>query len=362
MNTAATHLAALRQAMLAQHFDAWIIPSADPHLSEYLPDYWQGRCWVSGFDGSAGTLVVSAEHAELWADSRYWEQAERQLAGSGILLQKLGCGRTHLDSLVEQLPAGATVGAAADTLSLAAKRQLEQAFAAKGIRLRLDSDVLAGIWPDRPALPAEPVYVHDAAFTPETAAAKLARVRADMRSQAAAHHLISSLDDIAWLTNLRGSDVCYNPVFLAYLLIGEQNATLFTDSARLQPQAAAQLAAAGIDTAPYAAVGDAVASLSGSLLLDPAKTAVSTLSRLPESVKLMEQANPSTLIKACKSAAEIEHLRAAMRQDGIALCGFFAEFEQALDLRIARRRGDVAAGCADIGTGNLDGSDRAFQR
>lgn len=329
MNTAAQRLAALRQTMQQQQFDAWLIPSADPHLSEYLPEHWQGRSWLSGFDGSVGTLLITAERAELWADSRYWEQAERQLAGSGIVLQKLGLGRSHLDSVAE-LPAGALLGVAPDMLSLAAKRQLESAGAAKQIRLRHDLDLLDTVWPDRPGLPAASVYRHGEAFTAESAAAKLIRVRRFMQEQQAEHHLISSLDDIAWLTNLRGSDVSYNPVFLAYLLISAEQAVLFADPAKFDGDARQALAEAGITLADYDSVADAVASLSGSLLIDPAKTAVSTLNRLPESVVLRESINPSTLFKSCKSAAEIAHTREAMKQDGIALCGFFAEFEQAL--------------------------------
>jgi len=145
------------------------------------------------------------------------EQATAQLAGTGIELQKLGRGRTHVEALAEALGQGAVVGVTPDMLSRAAKRQLEQAFVAKGIQLRADTDLLAGIWTERPALPAEPVVVHRAEFVSETAAEKLARVRAAMQEKGAAHHLISSLDDIAWLTNLRGNDVSYNPVFLAML-------------------------------------------------------------------------------------------------------------------------------------------------
>ncbi|WP_373823703.1 aminopeptidase P family N-terminal domain-containing protein, partial [Neisseria dentiae] len=215
MNTPSQRLAALRQAMSAQAFDVWIIPSADPHLSEYLPQHWQARVYVSGFTGSVGTLVVKKDSADLWADSRYWEQAAQQLAGSGITLQKLGFGKTHVEDLAESLPENARVGVAPDMLSLAAKRQLESAFAAKNISLVHSGDILAAIWENRAALPQSPVYPHDAAFVSESTAAKLARVRAAMQEKGADYHLISSLDDTAWLTNLRGNDVSFNPVFLS---------------------------------------------------------------------------------------------------------------------------------------------------
>ena len=323
-------LSALRQTMREHNLDAWIIPSADPHLSEYLPEHWQARVYFSGFTGSVGTLVVTADKAGLWADSRYWEQAAHQLQGSGIELQKVGEVAPYTDWLAAELPNGAAAGAAADMLSLTAKRQLETAFAAKNIRLDVSRDIADAVWTGRPALPQETVFPHDAAFVSETAAAKLARVRAAMKEQGAAWHLISSLDDTAWLTNLRGSDVPYNPVFLSYLLIGTDSAVLFVDEAKLNPASRALLAEAGIATAPYAAVREALAGISDGLLVNPDKTAVSTLQLMPSENRLIENINPSTLFKSVKSAADLDHVREAMRQDGAALCGFFAEFERNL--------------------------------
>ncbi len=152
-NTPAERIAALRAALKAAKLDAWIAPSADPHLSEYIPEHWQTRRWLSGFDGSVPTLIITAERAELWADSRYWEQAEQQLQGSGIALQKLGFGKTHIDSLAEHLAPNSRVGVAADMLSLAAQRQLEAAFAAKNITLHTERDLINDLWQDRPPLP-----------------------------------------------------------------------------------------------------------------------------------------------------------------------------------------------------------------
>lgn len=323
-------LSALRQAMREHNLAAWIVPSADPHLSEYLPEHWQARVYFSGFTGSVGTLVVTADKAGLWADSRYWEQAAHQLQGSGIELQKVGEVAPYTDWLAAELPNGAAAGAAADMLSLTAKRQLETAFAAKNIRLDVSRDIADAVWIGRPALPQETVFPHDAAFVSETAAAKLARVRAAMKEQGAAWHLISSLDDTAWLTNLRGSDVPYNPVFLSYLLIGTDSAVLFVDEAKLNPASRALLAEAGITTAPYAAVREALAGISDGLLVNPDKTAVSTLQLMPSESRLIENINPSTLFKSVKSAADLDYVREAMRQDGAALCGFFAEFERNL--------------------------------
>ena len=330
LNTPADRIAALRAALKAAQLDAWIAPSADPHLSEYIPEHWQVRRWLSGFDGSVPTLIVTADRAELWADSRYWEQAEQQLQGSGIVLQKLGFGKTHIDSLAENLAPNSRVGTAADMLSLAAKRQLEDAFATKNISLHTERDLINDLWQARPPLPQAPVFPHDPAYIGESTSDKLARVRAAMQEHGATHHLISSLDDIAWLTNLRGSDVPYNPVYLAFLLIDADHATLYLDEEKLDPAATAVLAAADITTAPYSAIGAALARLEGRLLLDPAKTAISTLAQLPAAVSLVETINPSTLYKSCKHDSEIAHTRDAMIADGAALCGFFAELEAKL--------------------------------
>ncbi|WP_274572561.1 aminopeptidase P family protein [Neisseria leonii] len=330
MNQVQQTLAALRGHMAQHGLDAWIVPSADPHLSEYLPEHWQARRYLSGFTGSVGTLVVCRDTAGLWVDSRYWEQAAAQLAGSGITLQKAGEVPPYHEWLAQHLPEGARAGAAADMLSLSGKRQLEAAFAAKKMTLHLDGDLNSAVWPQRPPLPQETVYPHDAAYVSESAADKIRRVRAAMLAQEADYHFISSLDDIAWLTNLRGSDVSFNPVFLSFLLLSAGDAVLYVDEGKLNPAARQALAAAAVRTRPYAAAAADLAGVSGSLLIEPNKTAVSTLNRLPDTVRLVENINPSTLFKAQKSAADLAHIRQAMAYDGAALCAFFADFEQKL--------------------------------
>lgn len=327
MNTVSNYLSALREAMKAQGLDALVIPSADPHLSEYLPEHWQARRELSGFTGSVGTFVVTADEAGVWVDSRYWEQAAKQLAGSGIELQKSGQVPPYNEWLAANLPENAAVGIPSDMVSLTGKRTLAQSLTAKNIRIEHPDDLLDQVWTSRPALPAETVFIHDPDYVSETAAEKLARVRAVMAEKGADYHLVSSLDDIAWLTNLRGSDVPFNPVFVSFLLIGKDNAVLFTEQCRLNAEAAAALQTAGITVEPYAQVADKLAQIGGALLIEPNKTAVSTLVRLPESVRLIEGTNPSTFFKSVKPEADIAHIREAMEQDGAALCGFFAEFE-----------------------------------
>ncbi|EFH22845.1 Creatinase [Neisseria polysaccharea ATCC 43768] len=331
MNTVSNYLSALREAMKAQGLDALVIPSADPHLSEYLPEHWQARRELSGFTGSVGTFVVTADEAGVWVDSRYWEQAAKQLSGSGIELQKSGQVPPYNEWLAASLPENAAVGIPSDMVSLTGKRTLAQSLTAKNIRIEHPDGLLDQVWTSRPAIPAETVFIHDPDYVSETAAEKLARVRAVMAEKGADYHLVSSLDDIAWLTNLRGSDVPFNPVFVSFLLIGKDNAVLFTEQCRLNAEAAAALQTAGITVKPYAQVADKLAQIGGALLIEPNKTAVSTLVRLPESMRLIEGINPSTLFKSCKSEADIARIREAMEHDGAALCGFFAEFEDIID-------------------------------
>ena len=323
----------LRQTLAAQDLTAIIVPSADPHLSEYLPEYWQARLWLSGFTGSVGTLVVTADFAGLWTDSRYWVHAAHQLEGTGITLEKLAPGQpNHIDWLAQNLTEGDSVAVDGNVLSIAEQDRLLDAFDANDITLITERDVLTDIWNDRPALPSAQLYQHDAQFIDQPVSSKLAAVRAGMKDAGASHHLLSSLDDIAWLTNLRGADVDYNPVFLAHMLISEDKATLFVDNNKVSSEIAQYLQDSGITLADYDAVQDALGTLTADdlLLLDPSKVAVGTLSKMGDGIGFIEQMAPSTLLKSVKSDADIDHVREAMRQDGAALCEFFAAFEQRL--------------------------------
>jgi Xaa-Pro aminopeptidase len=323
--------AALRQAGLA----AWIVPSSDPHLSEYLPEHWQGRQWLSGFTGSVGTLIVTADFAGLWVDSRYWVMAEVQLAGTGISLMKIpGAASTaHVDWLCENLPAGSTVGVDGDVLGLAAARLLQSSLTAAAIALDTTRDLLDVVWPERPALPVAPLYEHVAPFAATPRAEKLAAIRAEMQRVGASHHFISTLDDLAWLLNLRGADVSYNPVFIGHALLDATGARLFIGAGKVPPALVTKLAADGVTLAPYAQAAEALRALpSGStLLVDPRRITHGLRAAVPAQVKVIEAINPSTLAKSRKTAAECDHIRRAMELDGAALAEFFAWFEAALD-------------------------------
>lgn len=330
-----SRLAALRAAMQSHGVAAVLVPSADPHLSEYLPEHWQARSWLSGFTGSAGTLVVGREHAGLWTDSRYFSQAEQQLAGSGIALMKLRVQQApeHLQWLREHLRAKDVLAVAGDGIALSTKRLIEPMLLGIGASLRTDIDLPASIWTDRPALPRAPVYAHAAAYAGISRREKLARLREAVARLGATHHLISSLDDVAWLSNLRGSDVPCNPVFLAHLLLEpEGRARLFVDPAKLDARLIDALGDDGITVVDYAQLAPQLRRLSAveGLLLDPGRVVVALAEAIAPTVRLVEAANPSSAFKAVKSAVELDHIREVMRRDGAALVRAFRRLEERL--------------------------------
>ncbi|WP_199100772.1 aminopeptidase P family protein [Dyella sp. ASV21] len=344
--TTPAKLAALRQIMREHDIAACLVPSADPHLSEYLPEHWQARVWLSGFTGSAGTLVVTHDHAGLWTDGRYFAQAAQELAGSGVELmkQRVAHAPEHIEWLLQHLAPGDTLAAAADSLSLGTARSLERRLSAIDASLRTDLDLPGLIWRDRPTLPSAPVLEHALRYAIQPRSDKLGRLRTAMRKLGATHHLVSSLDDIAWLTNLRGSDVECNPVFLAHLLVqAEGHATLFVGRGKLTDALVAALAADDIRIADYATVTDALSELGDRdrLLLDSGRVVVALTQAIAPGVTLIETANPSTLLKARKSAAELEHIRDVMRRDGTALVRAFRRLEERLTAGMRQTELDV---------------------
>jgi Xaa-Pro aminopeptidase len=318
----------LRAVMRREGIDAVLIPSADPHLSEYLPGRWKGREWLSGFTGSVGAFIATADFAGVWTDARYWDQADAELAGSEVALMKIPSGASllYIDWLAANLKPGQAVAVDARVLGLSTARLLAEALDARGITLRTDLDLLDEVWAARPALPQEAVFEHGAPHASMSRADKLAEVRAAMAQLGANRHFISTLDDIAWLFNLRGADVNFNPVFLAHALIEPQRATLFVGEAKVPADLEARLRADGVDLAPYAQAEAALADLGADaiLLVDPRRITSGMRAAVPANVKVIESVNPSTFAKSKKSEADAGHVRATMEQDGAALCEFFA--------------------------------------
>ena len=320
---------------MRQHrIDAVIIPSADPHLSEYLPARWKGREWLSGFTGSVGAFIATETMAGVWTDGRYWAQAETELAGSQVQLMKIPSGASllYIDWLAANMNRGQVVAVDARVLGLSTARLLAEALAAKGATLRTDIDLLDDVWLDRPGLPVAPVFEHAAPYASLERVAKLAATRAAMAALGATHHFISTLDDVAWQFNLRGSDVSYNPVFLAHALIGPQGATLFVADGKVSPDLRTRLMHDGVEVADYAEAEMALAGLAppGVMLLDPRRITAGMRATVAAEVTVLEAVNPSTLAKSRKDEVEAAHVRATMEHDGAALCEFFAWFEAEL--------------------------------
>ncbi|ETF06265.1 aminopeptidase P family protein [Pseudomonas moraviensis] len=325
-------LAHTRELMRREGIHALLVPSADPHLSEYLPGYWQGRQWLSGFHGSVGTLIVTADFAGVWADSRYWEQATKELNGSGIELVKLQPGQpSPLDWLAEQTPEGGVVAVDGAVMAVASARTLSSKLEARGARLRTDIDLLQEVWRDRPSLPNAPIYQHLPPQATVSRGEKLAKLRETLQERGADWHFIATLDDIAWLFNLRGGDVSFNPVFVSFALINQQQATLFVALSKVDADLRAVLEQDGVTLRDYSEVADALRAVpsGASLLVDPARVTTGLLDNLDSGVKLVEGLNPTTLAKSQKSEADAQHIRKAMEQDGAALCEFFAWLESA---------------------------------
>ncbi|MGM9488644.1 aminopeptidase P family protein [Ideonella sp. YS5] len=327
-------IARLREVMAANQVDAVLVPSSDPHLSEYLPGRWQGREWFSGFSGSMGTLVVTIGEAALFADSRYWTQAETELQGSGIALVRIptSAATHHVDWIAEHVKKGQALAVDGQVLGLAAAQQLRAMCERAGIRLLTDADLLEAAWAERPGLPTGTVYEHAAPQAAVGRPAKLALLREAMARLGATHHFVSTVDDIAWITNLRGADVEYNPVFLAHLLLSHHDATLFVGAGKLDDSLAAKLAAEGIALADYGQAPAALGALGpgARLLLDPKRVTLGLREAAPGNLTVIEAINPSTLMKSRKTAAEAAFIRQAMEEDGAAMCAFYAWLEPAL--------------------------------
>jgi len=316
-------LAALRTRMAEAGLDGWLVPSTDPHQSEYVPEFWKRRAWLSGFTGSAGDLLVRRDQAGLWTDGRYFLQAERELRGSGIKLFRQGDpGVPTLHAhLASTLPRGSVLGADPQTLSLAESRRLEAALKTPGAELRLvEENLVDAIWTDRPPAPAGPIVVHPARFAGETTASKLRRLRKKLKEKQADAHVLVSLDAIAWLCNLRGEDVPYLPVFISYALVTEREAELFVHEGKAGPAVARALGRL-VRLRPYEEFGpalEALAARGGRVWIDEAASSRWIADRLRGS-DLLAEPSPVTVMKAKKNATEVAGMKAAHARDGAAM-------------------------------------------
>ncbi|WP_371567005.1 aminopeptidase P family protein [Pedobacter sp. AJM] len=325
-------LNAFREKMKEAGVDAYIIPSSDPHMSEYVPDRYKCIQFASGFSGSAGTLVITPDFAGLWADFRYFEQATQQLAGSGYELVRLKVQHTpeYIAWLGEKLAEESVVAFDYQLMSMVLGEEIKTALATHHINIR-HLDLMAEIWQSRPALPTAPAVLLPEKDCGQTFNSKLSALRVALTEHQANVHVISSLDDLAWLFNIRGNDVSYNPVVLCYALITINEVTLYLNHQKLSPADANLLAERGVKLKEYHEINADIQQLeNGRILLDGKRTSYQFLKQLSSTVQVVRETNPVVGFKAIKNAVEIAHIRAAMVSDGVALTRFFKWLEENL--------------------------------
>ena len=326
----------LRSWMEENGFTAFVFPSSDPHNSEYVADHWKSREWISGFSGSAGTAVVTLEHAALWTDSRYFIAAEKELNGTGFQLMKLRVEGTPSVSewLASELSTyeKAVVGLDGNVNSFAEVAAMEQELATKGnITVRTDADPMAELWTDRPVIPDNMVSLHPLEYSGESTSSKVSRVRKHLLDCGADGLLVTALDEIAWVLNLRGSDVHCNPVFVSYLLISPENITLYINNVKLPDDVKAYLMSEHIDVQAYESVVEGLRLYAGkSLLVDMSSTNYSLASAVPFE-KVCSGVSPIASMKAVKNKVEQDGFRAAMLRDGVAVVKFLAWLKSAVE-------------------------------
>ncbi|NNE29815.1 MAG: aminopeptidase P family protein [Saprospiraceae bacterium] len=327
-------ISALRKAMLKKGIDAYIIPSTDPHQSEYVADHWQARKWISGFDGSAGTVIITKDHAGLWTDSRYFLQAEEQLKGSEMELHKLLIPHTpeHLLWLEENLSAGQTIGLDGWLRSAKQIDSLSEKFEPKKISLDPEVDLIQETWLDRPGMPNTLAFLLETRYSGKAQDQKINILREKMQAANCQWIICSTLDDIAWILNIRGRDISHSPVNISYLFIGEKEAHLFIDASKTA-EIRDQLASSGVNLHAYEEAKGFLGSCSGeqTYWCDPASLAYPLYNAIPG--KKHESPLPSQLLKACKNETEVKGIRNAMVYDGIALTRLFMWLEQVLKER-----------------------------
>lgn len=332
MNTYTQRINDLREAMKSQDVAATIIPRTDAHLSEYISDHWHVVRYLSGFTGSAATMVVTLDKALLWTDSRYFLQAAQQLEGSGIELMKEGLPDTPdiPTWLCDHLQAGATVGIDGMTFSIAACEELAKTLAAHGIDIKVDFSPIDNLWADRPALPSDKIFVHDIKYAGEDAKSKISRVLANAATAGASSVFLSALDEIAWTLNIRSNDVPDNPVATSFLYLSPEGSALLVDPVKMTPEVEAYLKDAGVDVKPYSAVKDFLAALpeTEKVLMSATQNAVELAHIAGD--RAVKGKSPVAMLKAVKNDVQLAGTREAMKRDGVALVYSFMEIERRL--------------------------------
>jgi len=314
----------LRSLMAEKGIDAYVVPTADFHQSEYVGEHFKARKFITGFSGSYGTAVITKDDGCLWTDGRYFFQAENQLSGSGIRLMKMFVGDTPsiTEYLQANIPEGGCVGFDGRVLSMGEGQEYEEALSAKHIRINYSDDLIDAIWEDRPALSKKPAFFLEEKYSGESSASKLARVREAMREHGADTHIIASLDDVCWLLNIRGDDVDFFPLLLSYAIVTEDRMELYVDDTKLDGRIHQELEKNNVSIHPYNDIYEDIKKLSAdsTAMIDPLKMNYALYKNIP--CRIVEAANPTILMKAIKNDVELENVREAHIKDGIAITKF----------------------------------------
>ena len=327
-------IAALREAMKQHKIDAYIIPTSDPHMSEYPADCWKYREWISGFTGSAGTVIITADKAGLWTDSRYFLQASTQLEGTGIELFKMMLPETPTipEFLTHELKEGQTVGLNGETYSLADARSLEKALAEKEIKLNTNASLIDPIWKERPAIPEAPMFEMPIELSGKSTEDKLLDINKMLHKAGADCTILSALDEVAWTFNIRGTDVAYNPVVISYAFVSEKESVLFVNPKKIPAEIAEHLKKEGVTLADYGMLATFLSRLPERtrVFIDSKRTNVAIYNALPKSSILIEGTSPANHLKSIKNETEIKGFRNAVLKDGIAMTKFYFWLEKML--------------------------------
>lgn len=324
MTNIAERIARLRAIMEEKGIDAYVVPTADFHQSEYVGEHFKARSYITGFSGSYGTAVIMKNDAGLWTDGRYFFQAVNELEGSGVRLMKMFVDDTPsvTEFLVANVPAGGTVAFDGRVLSVGEGKEYEDAFASKGIHIHYSEDLIHTIWEDRPALSEKPAFFLEEKYSGESTSSKLARIRAKMTELGANVHIIASLDDVCWTLNVRGDDIDFFPLMLSYAIVKMDSVALYVDERKLNDQIHKELAKNNVSIHPYNDIYEDVKTLSADdvALIDPMKMNYALYKNIP--CKVVEAPNPEILMKAMKNPVELENIKEAHIQDGIAITKF----------------------------------------
>ncbi len=315
---------ALRKLMAEKGIDAYVVPTADFHQSEYVGEHFKARQFITGFTGSYGTAVITRDDAGLWTDGRYFFQATNEMAGSGIRLMKMFVGDTPsvTEFLADAVPEGGTVGFDGRVLAMGEGQEFEEVLSAKNIKIDYSEDLIDQIWEDRPPLSEKPAFFLEEKYSGESTESKLKRVREKMKESGADVHIIASLDDTCWLLNVRGDDIDFFPLMLSYSIVTMDSMELYVDERKLDDQIRAELAKNNVHIHPYNDIYKDIKKLDTSLtaMIDPMKMNYALYKNIP--CKIVEAANPTILMKAMKNPVELENIKEAHIKDGIAITKF----------------------------------------